>query len=342
MDINTPTYQIHVFGDAQARLYGSPYVQNYVCNVFLLGPVTLQAFCRDAPTLDDLKTRSRRHMSTSYPRDDTVRDGDVVLFAFAADLSGGIVDPDALATDVVAAVLQPRQDHPQVQFGVQSVMPPAGPADPDVIQAVRTLNQSLQTRCAEHGLLFVDLATYYQNDAGPYPAPGLCEGAEPYQLDTRVQDAGAGAPGGVLLTHPEGITYAFRHQLALPVNFRHRSHPKKCKYPIELNQFQRNAYVKVRQLHYLIMFSLIAVLFLPRRYLLFAWGFWAFVLVQNIFVWDCFWNWLEFRMSNGNDLNILSEFSGVPREYQAYFSVFWYVFGLSLMTYRTWFAPAPA
>lgn len=334
MDINTPTYQIHVFGDAQARLYGSPYLQNYVCNVFFLGPVTLQAICRDAPTLDELKERSRDHMSTSYPHDDTVRDGDVVLFAFAADLSGNL-DPDALTTDVMEVVLQQRQHHPQVKFGVQSVMPLASP-DPGAIQTVQTLNQLLQTQCTKHGLLFVDLATYYQNDAGPYPVHGLCEDAEPHQLDTRVQDA----DGGVLLTHPEGITYAFHRQLALPVNIRHRPHPKKCKYPIELNLFQRNAYIKVRQLHYLIMFSLIAVLFLPRRYLLFAWGFWAFVLVQNIFVWDCFWNWLEFRLSNGNDLNILSEFSGVPREYQAYFSVFWYVFGLSLMTYRTWFAPA--
>jgi hypothetical protein len=63
MDINDTIYNIHVFGDSHSQLYGSPYLSNYICNVYDVGEITMDRVGKENLTTDKLKELMRGEYS---------------------------------------------------------------------------------------------------------------------------------------------------------------------------------------------------------------------------------------------------------------------------------------
>ena len=94
MDLNQTSYSIHIFGDSHSRIYSSPYLSNYICNVYYTGPITMHRIGRDKPTLQQLKEMSKSYYNEylpkakkeyqhmRYPTSDEVRQNDIVIFVF--------------------------------------------------------------------------------------------------------------------------------------------------------------------------------------------------------------------------------------------------------------------
>ena len=69
MDIDQTTYNIHVFGDSQSRIYSSPFLPNYICNVYYVGPTTMHSVGNDNLTIDKLKDISKKYYKNYLPTD---------------------------------------------------------------------------------------------------------------------------------------------------------------------------------------------------------------------------------------------------------------------------------
>ena len=375
MELNNTTYQIHVFGDSHSRIYSSPYLSNYICNVYYVGPITMHRVGRDKLTLDDLKELSQKNYKEylpkckpeykhmKYPDDDEIKNNDMVIFVFgeidirnhyAKQIEKGRNHTEiinSLVNNYIETVLLNKSKYNNVKFCIQSVPPAVDiknlneelkdyPINGHLNQRIRAtieINKLLKEKCKLHNLLYLDTTTYYQNDETIFPVNGLCKKAELYELDTRIKDKNV----HVSIEHPEGIEHVFKMN-DIPINLKYYKYNKKCKYPVSLNKFQRDTVIRLRIIHLIVMVLLGISLFLPNKYILVTLTIWSMVILFNIAMSihingsiDCSFNILEFRLSNCNNYNILDEL-GIPRYMQNIVPVI-YVVAFSVILFRTYY-----
>lgn len=348
MDINQTIYNIHVFGDSHSRLYSSPYLSNYICNVYYVGPITMYRVGRDNLTVDKLKELSKenykvylpkakpeyKHMK--YPENDIINNNDLIIYVFGEiDIRNHYVkqieklrEPDeilhSLVDNYINTILLNKEKY-NVKYGIQSVTPPVDEknllaeslkeypiyGNIDIrINATNEINKLLKQKCEENNILFIDISTYYQNDNSLYPVKNICNKSKLFELDSRIKDNNV----NVHINNPEGIEYVF-NLIDIPINIKHYKYNNKCKYPLPLNQFQRDYYKRIRIGHYFWGILLISSLFVPDFLILIPATLWMSTLILNhIFSkgLDCFYNNIEFRISNCNNKSLVDEL-GIPR-----------------------------
>lgn len=344
MNLNQTTYKIHIFGDSHSRIYSSPYLSNYICNVYYIGPITMHRVGRDQPTLEELKELSKKYYieylpkakkeykHMAYPADDTIKNNDIVLFVFGEiDIRNHYAKQiekgrnkneilESLVNSYIETILQNKANHTNVKFGVQSINPPVDeknlkesikeyPIQGTIkqrIEATQLINALLKRSCQENDLLFIDTSTYYQNDESLFPVNGINSECMLYEMDTRIKDNNV----HIHMENPEGIEQAFK-MANLPVNITFYNYKRKCKYPSSLNKFQRDTYVNLRLAHHIVIGLMISSLFLPTRYILYSVELWALIILLNIILGngiDCWFNVLEFRLGNCNNYSALDEY----------------------------------
>ena len=371
MNLNQTTYSIHIFGDSHSRIYSSPYLSNYICNVYYTGPITMHRIGRDKPTLAQLKEMSKTYYAEylpkakkeyqhmKYPANDEIKPNDIVIFVFgeidirnhyAKQIEKGRAPKEvleSLVNNYIETILQNREKTDNVKFGIQSINPPVDeknlkesikeyPIQGTIeqrIEATQRLNALLKQQCKENNLLFIDTATYYQNDDSLFPRNGLNSECKLYELDARIKDMNV----HIHMENPDGIEHAFK-VANLPVNIMFYEYTRKCKYPSSLNQFQRDTYIRLRLAHHVVIFLMIASLFLPIRYILLGVGFWSMVLILNIILGngiDCWFNVLEFRLGNCNSYSALDELM-IPKTFRNPILISAYISSIIILSLKTY------
>ena len=348
MNLNQTKFDIHVFGDSHSRIYSSYYLSNYICKVYYVGPITMHRVGRDKLSIDQLKDLSKKNYEEylptckpeykhmNYPSNDKIKDNDIVLFVFgeidirnhyAKQLSKGRNNSDiihSLVNNYIADILENRKQYGNVKFGLQSVNPPtdeknlkeeikeypiAGTIE-QRIQATIEINNLLKHKCKEHDLIFIDTASYYQNDETLFPINGLSEEASLYEMDPRIKDANV----HIHMENPEGIEHAFK-VANIPINIVFYKAIEKCKYPGSLNKYQRDLTIRVRIVHYLAVLLLGLSLFIPNKYFIVTITYWIIVIIFNTIIVngiDCSFQVLEYSLSC-NDFSVFDEI-GIPRK----------------------------
>lgn len=347
MDINNTIYNIHVFGDSHSRLYSSPFLSNYICNIYYVGPITMHRVGRDNLTTEKLKELAKKNYEEylpkakpeykhmSYPKNDTINNGDLVIYVFGEiDIRNHYVKQleklrehdeilSGLVDNYINTILSNNQKD-NVKYGVQSVTPPVDEKNlneslkefpiygniEDRIKATNDINKLLKQKCEKNNLLFIDISTYYQNDTSIYPLKHLCDKSKMFELDSRIKDSNV----HVHINNPEGIEHVF-NLLDIPSNIKIYKYKNKCKYSNSLNQFQRDYYKRIRVSHYIYVVILIASLFVPDSLILIPATLWGCTLLLNYMFsgrLDCFFNNIEFRTSNCNDKSFIDEL-GLPK-----------------------------
>ena len=371
MNLNQTTYSIHIFGDSHSRIYSSPYLSNYICNVYYTGPITMHRIGRDKPTLAQLKEMSKTYYAEylpkakkeyqhmKYPANDEIKPNDIVIFVFgeidirnhyAKQIEKGRAPKEvleSLVNNYIETILQNREKTDNVKFGIQSINPPVDeknlkesikeyPIQGTIeqrIEATQRLNALLKQQCKENNVLFIDTATYYQNDDSLFPRNGLNSECKLYELDARIKDMNV----HIHMENPDGIEHAFK-VANLPVNIMFYEYTRKCKYPSSLNQFQRDTYIRLRLAHHVVIFLMIASLFLPIRYILLGVGFWSMVLILNIILGngiDCWFNVLEFRLGNCNSYSALDELM-IPKTFRNPILISAYISSIIILSLKTY------
>lgn len=119
----------------------------------------------------------------------------------------------------------------------------------------------------------------------------------------------------------------------VPSNINHYKSKNTCKYPINLNAYHRDLYIKIRMAHYIWLFLMIISLLTPYKQI--AITIWGLTIILNIFIGkgDCFWNYIEYRISNCNDYGLIQEI-GIPRPYGGICVKILYLCGLLVIFYR--------
>jgi hypothetical protein len=326
---------------------------------------------RDKPTLQQLKEMSKSYYNEylpkakkeyqhmRYPTSDEVRQNDIVIFVFgeidirnhyAKQIEKGRNPKEVLeglVNTYIETVLQNREKIANVKFGVQSINPPVDeknlkesikeyPIQGTIeqrIEATQQINALLKQRCQENNLLFIDTATYYQNDDSLFPRNGVNSECKLYELDARIKDSNV----HVHMENPEGIEHAFK-VANIPVNIKFYEYTRKCKYQSSLNQFQRDTYIRLRLAHHIVIFMMIGSLFLPVRYILLGAGFWLMVLILNIILGngiDCWFNVIEFRMGNCNNCSALDEL-WIPKTFRNPLIISVYGIGILILMLKTY------
>lgn len=372
MQLNTTKYDIHVFGDSHSRIYSSHYLSNYICKVYYVGPITMHRIGRDKITIDRLKALSKKYYNEylptckseykhmSYPDDDNIKENDVVLFVFGEidirnhyvkQLQKGRSHSEIIANltnSYISTIMENKKTYNNVKFGLQSINPPVDIKNihyqikdyPVVgtieqrIQATNEINKLLKQKCKDNDLLFIDTATYYQNDESLFPVTGLSEDAAMYEMDNRIKDNNV----HIHMENPEGIEHAFQVS-NLPINIGYNKYKKKCKYRGSLNKYQRDFAIRLRVIHYVCVLLLLLTLFIPNRYFLITLTYWSFLLLLNIVVTnriDCSIGAIEFRISNCNDISFLDEI-GIPRQLQMFAFILVYSIGIIVLVFRTYY-----
>jgi hypothetical protein len=327
---------------------------------------------RDSPSLDDLKVMSKKYYSEylpkakkeythmKYPSDDKIEQNDVVIFVFgeidirnhyAKQIEKGRNQHEILGSLVngyIEAILQDKSKYNNVKFGVQSVNPPVDeknlkesikeyPIEGTIqqrIEATQLINRLLKEKCEQNNLLFIDTNTYYQNDESLYPKNGLATECKLYELDNRIKDSNV----HIHIENPEGIEYALK-VVDLPVNITFYEYTKKCKYPTQLNKFQRDTYLSIRLAHYVQMVLMLACVFVPVKYILFSVGVWISLLIHNLIIgrgYDCWYNVIEFRLGNCNNYSTIDSIRLWPREYSNVIVKSIYVISLTILSIKTY------
>lgn len=206
---------------------------------------------RDKPTINNLKSICNdffgEYLKVAKPEYkhmplplDEIKENDIVIFVFGEidirthygkQIIKGRNKNDILNNLVgnyIDTILLNFIEYPNVKFGVQSVTPPTddknyreainkeypttGPVK-DRIEATIEINRLLKEKCAIHDLLFVDTATYYQNDNSEFPVKGIDSSANLFELDTRIKDDNV----HVYIDNPQGIEKALI-ELNIPYN----------------------------------------------------------------------------------------------------------------------------
>jgi hypothetical protein len=370
VDLNKTRYNIHVFGDSHSRIYSSYYLPNYICNVYYTGAITMFRIGRDKPTLDQLKDLSKdyyneylpiakkeyKHMS--YPKNDNINDGDIVIFVFgeidirnhyAKQIHKGRDKMEVitnLVNNYINTVLENKSNYNNVKFGVQSINPPIDeknlkesikeyPIEGTIeerIEATLLINYLLKEKCKENDLLFIDTASYYQNDDTLYPQNGIDKNAQLYEMDTRIKDDNV----HIHIDNPEGIDYAFK-VANIETNLDHYKYKRKCKYPTPLNRYQRDFHNTIYKLHSIFVILMYVSLLLPVKYILFSAGLWFVLILSNLIIgknmFDCFFNIFEFRNSNCNDIP-LSPTTGLKLTDMYKLTIVLYVISIVTLIYK--------
>jgi len=370
-DLNKTHYNIHVFGDSHSRIYSSYYLPNYICNVYYTGAITMFRIGRDKPTLDQLKDLSKdyyneylpiakkeyKHMS--YPKNDNIVDGDLVIFVFgeidirnhyAKQIHKGRDKMEILknlVNNYIDTVLMNKNNYNNVKFGVQSINPPIDeknlkesikeyPIEGTIeerIEATLIINKLLKEKCKENNLLFIDTASYYQNDDTLYPQNGIDENSQLYEMDTRIKDDNV----HIHIDNPEGIDYAFK-VANIESNLNHYKYKRKCKYPIPLNKYQRDLYKDLYNLHIIAFFVIfLPPILLPVKYILFAAGIWSVVIIVNLVIgkdiFNCWLSVFEFKTSNCNDVPV-NPASGLTPKDQSKIANILYIISIVIIIYK--------
>jgi len=364
MDINQTIYNIHVFGDLHSQLYSSPYLSNYICNVYYVGSITMHKVGRNNLTIDKLKYISKenyenyltkpeyKHMK--YPKNDIINNNDLVIYVFGEiDIrnyyfkqikksrdSNEILN--SLVDKYINTILLNKKKY-NVKYGIQSVVPPVdkkklneflkknpfyGNID-ERITATNKINKLLQQSCEKNNILFIDISTYYQNDNSIYPLKNICNNSKEFELDSRIKDNNV----YVHINNPEGIEHAF-NLINIPINIKYYKSNKKCKYPSSLNKFQRDYYKRIRIGHYILMILSYGSLLVPNFLILIPTTVWAVILILNYIFsgkLECFVNVIEFRASNCNNRTIDDEL-GIPRNYKL--TKYFYIILIFIILYR--------
>ena len=264
MDINDTIYNIHVFGDSHSQLYGSPYLSNYICNVYDVGEITMDKVGKYNLTTDKLKELVKKN--------DIINNGDLVIYVFGEidvrNYNNKSQKIKSVIDNYINTILSNNQTD-NIRYGVQSITPPVDVKNinkdlsiyeniEDRINSTRYINTLLKESCEKNNLLFIDISTYYQNDNSIYPLKKMCKKSKMYELDSRIKDDNV----HVHINNPEGIEYAF-NSLDIPINFKYYKCDDKCKYTTSLNKFQRDYYKRIRISHYIYVIILIISLFVP-------------------------------------------------------------------------------
>jgi hypothetical protein len=206
---------------------------------------------RDKPNINDLKNICNdffgeylqcakpeyKHMP--FPSGE-INDNDIIVFVFGeidirTHYGKQIIKGrnknhilNELVNNYINSILLNRIDYPNVKFGLQSITPPTddknyreainkeypttGPIE-DRIEATIEINKLLKEKCILNSLLFIDTATYYQNDDSDFPIKGIDCSCNLFELDTRIKDDNV----HVYIDNPEGIESAFI-KLNIPYN----------------------------------------------------------------------------------------------------------------------------
>lgn len=371
MEFKTTSFDIHVFGDSHSRIYSSPYLAGYVCKVYYVGAITMHRIGRDQPTLKGLQNLSKewykeytlkakpvyKHMK--YPEKDEIKPNDVVVFVFGEiDIRNHFYKQiqkgrnheevlSVLANNYVDHVHNLQNNHPNVRFYIQSIMPPSaeenikeqtkdypveGPFE-NRLFANKYINEYIQNKCKHYNIGFIDVTSYYQNDNGPFPVYGVDVQCEIGEMDTRIKDESV----HVSMQHPDGVALALQ-AAGIDPNISIYKYKRKCKYPIPLNEYQRNFAIRLRWLHIVLGTFLIISLFLPTILAPYVFAMWLYTLVLNLFLGNgtCFLTILEFRNSNCNDRTFYDEL-GIPRTYQIVFSVILYTIAIVILPIRLYY-----
>jgi hypothetical protein len=309
MDIDQTTYNIHVFGDFQSCLYSSPYLSNYICNVYYVGPVTMDRVGRDNLTIDKLKDLSKEYYKNllptakpeykhmSYPKNDTINNNDLVIYVFGEiNISNDNLN---LVNNYIKTILLNKEKY-NVKYGVQS------------INGNNEINKLLKQSCEKNNILFIDINSN--------PFKNNCDKSN----------------SEINMDNPESIEYAFKLN-CIPINIKYYNSGKKCKYPSGLNKFQRDYYKRVRIGHYILMIILYASLLVPYSLILIPITLWASLFIFNyIFSGDlgnCFINVVEIRSSNCNDKQIDVELGFKKKDNVI---IYFYIISILIILYRVY------
>lgn len=372
MDIHKPKFGIHVFGDSHSRSYGSKYLTDYICNLYYVGSITMFRVGRDKLLIDDLKKMSKQwytdyipkakpmYKHLRYPLDDNIKKGDYVIFVFGEiDVRNHLLKQmdrqnrpienliKDLATTYMNVVLQNKILYPHTHLVIQSIIPPTSRQHvkdvseeyPDYgtieerITVNRILNLELEKLCHMNNVTFLNPSTYYENDYSAYPLPGLAKGCLIGELDKRIKDSNV----HVDTNYPEGYVYALQNA-NIPSNIRHYTYNKVCKYPSPFNVYQREMYYRLRIVHYVWILLLITTLFVPYNLILIPLTLWGLTIMLNVLLanGDCFWNYIEFRISNCNDRSLTSEI-GISKKYGSIVVNLFYILVLVYLALRLYF-----
>ncbi len=372
MNINQITYKIHVFGDSHSRLYSSPYLSNYICNVYYVGPLTMHRVGRDKITLvelqkiskeyyiDYLKVAKPEYKHMNYPIDDKIEEKDLVVFVFGEiDIRAHFVRQiekgrneneilNKLSKEYISTVLMNKNNYPNVTFCIQSIISPTNeiniedslkdfPVYGDInkrIKATQTINKMLKQMCKENNILFLDTQTYYQNDETFFPIPGLSDKSIIYELDSRIKDKSV----HVHINNPEGINHVLT-ELNIPTNLNYSEYGnKKCKYKGNLNYFQRSMLIRWVYVHILIASLMILLLFLPNKYFIVTIFYWLLIISINFIVSNgkCSFADLEFHISGCNDYGLF-DMLRIPRKFQKIVWLIIYIIALIIIIVRGYY-----
>jgi hypothetical protein len=158
---------------------------------------------------------------------------------------------NVLVDNYIDTILLNRFEYPNVNFVVQSVIPPTDEKNykepvnkeypitgtiEDRIEATIEINKLLKEKCLINNLLFIDISTYYQNDETEFPISGLCPDAKIYTLDPRIKDDNV----HVYIDYPQGIEFALKN-LNIPSNIKPNIIKRKNNY-----MFVNNLVAKIR------------------------------------------------------------------------------------------------
>ena len=372
MDIQKPKFNIHVFGDSHSRLYGSKSLTDYICNVYYVGAITMFRIGRDKLLIDDLKKISKTwyadyktnakpmYKHLNYPDIDTVNKGDYVIFVFGEiDVRNHLIKQSNkqhkpiiniikdLAESYVSTIARNKEIYPDVNLIIQSIMPPT--CEKNVLEPTKDyphygtieervlvnklLNTELKRLCEVYNIKFLDTTTYYENDNSAYPVNGLEKSCLEGELDKRIKDASV----HVDMNYPEGYVVALK-QLDIQSNVNHYPYRKVCKYPLPLNGYQREFYLKLRITHYAWIIIAILLLFVPYKYIQVPLTIWIITILLNILLSEgkCFWNYIEFRTSNCNDKSLVNEL-GMSDSYGTWIVRSIYALSIVYMGYRLYY-----
>jgi hypothetical protein len=350
MDIDQTTYNIHVFGDSQSRIYSSPFLPNYICNVYYVGPTTMHSVGNDNLTIDKLKDISKKYYKNylptvkpeykhmCYPKNDVINNNDLVIYVFGElDLRNPKEILNNLVDKYINTILINREKY-NVKYAIQAIIPPVDdinlneflneyPINEDIgtrIYAINEINKLLKQSCEKNNIIFLDIVTYYKNE-NP-----ICDKSKILILDLNENNL------HININNPEGINYAFKLN-CIPINIKYYKPTNKCKYPSSLNKFQRDYYKRVRIGHYILMVILYGSLFVPDFLIFIPIIFWITLFIFNyIFsgnLFKCFIHIIEDRASNCNDKRVDVELGFRKKDNVI---IYFYIFSVLLILYRVY------
>jgi hypothetical protein len=229
MDSKNLSYKIHVFGDSHSRLYASKNLKDYSCEIYYSGDtVRMERIANEKLSIDDiiivvdkflpnyLNDAKKEYKHITIPSKE-IKEGDLIIFVYGEpyirtlyvqELDKGKEKNEFLndlVNKYVECILMNKHNYPGVKFALQSVTPPVDEKNyqeginkdwPPVgtieqrIEGNFLINSIMKKKCLENDIIYIDTATYYQNDNSSFPLDGIDTKSQLYELDTRIKDSG--------------------------------------------------------------------------------------------------------------------------------------------------------